>query len=180
MGVMNLIPTRLSSLLAGAVLGVVALTLLTAATECEWSANGPLPWPTPTPPADPQEPWEEFSGWTWEQLEEYVADIAVEMSGGGAGAAGSPGTLPEEGAVLPSGATVVCSNAATGVYIIQLASAPPPPAPFETDSEVTLAKAAGQATVRTDAPGPLPSDADGDLLPLEEEEDEEGAVEITC
>ena len=110
-------------LLIGAAIGLGALVFLTAA-HCEPSPNGPLPWPTPTMPAEPQEPFEEMSGWTWQQLEDYVGEI-----GGGMAGAGQGGAFPAEGDVLGNGLKVVCSNPETGVYIVAIESLPPPPAP---------------------------------------------------
>lgn len=160
-------------LLGGVVVGLVALLMLTATSDCEkWSATGSLPWPTPTVPADPYGVWEESTGWTWAELEGYVGEIAAGMP--------EVASLPAEGEVLPNGARVLCSNPTTGVYVIELGPLPPPPAPWETDREVTLAELAGQEALLTTTPAPSLNDGDGDLVPPDEEQDEQGDNAVTC
>ena len=150
------------SLLFGAIAGIVMVLLLTGA-QCAPSLTGPLPWAAPTAPSEPNQAWEDITGWTWTELEDYVGEVASGLGAGLPEAGGAAG-LPVEGAVLPDGRKVLCSNPLTGVYVVEVGPLPPPPAPWTTETETIIPIGAASSVERVDDPAeaPPPALAGGD------------------
>lgn len=118
----------------------------------------------PQPPIDL---WNANSAWTWQQAENYVIDLAKAAQAAGVGELMASGEQPVTGQRFSAGtggagATVVCSDPSTGVFVIELDAPPATPGSAEMEQEIV------GGPEQTATPQPTPTSLPRDFVDEED------------